>query len=113
MSDFKKTLKPPQAVPVQQEGGPLSFSRLSREIVMDVFAMMGGKERLAKVAEDDPKWFYEKGFFRLTAPEKTEIRNEVSVADLLLELDRQRDANSINITAYSAEATSQHDSDDN
>lgn len=109
MSDFKKSLKPPQYVPVQQESGAISFSRMSREVVMDVFDMIGGREKLAEIASEDPKWFFEKGFFRLTAPEKVETRSEASVAELLLQLDREREANTINITEYSSEETKSTD----
>lgn len=65
---------------------------------MDVFERIGGRDRLVAVAEEDPKWFYDKGFFRLTAPEKVEARSEQSVAELLLELDRKRDQQIIDIT---------------
>ena len=103
-------LTPPQLLPAHQET-TISFSKLSREIVMDIFERIGGRERLASVAEEDPKWFYDKGFFRLTAPEKTEVRAELSVAELLLQLDNKRyEENVIDITP-SRETVEQKPSD--
>lgn len=95
---MKRTLALPPSVPVQGPNGLMNTSRISRGSVMRVYEAIGGDERLAQVADENPMWFYEKGFFKMMAPERDPVADQRSIADILREIDREREANTINIT---------------
>lgn len=69
--------------------GIVSTSKLSRLAVANVFERIGGEDRLEEVANEDPKWFFEKMYRNLMQPERGEDSKEKTVAELLAELDSQ------------------------
>lgn len=79
--------KPPAIV-----DGPLGIqdtAKFSRLAIIEVFERIGGIDRLAEVAEAEPKWFFEKMFKATVQPEKIEVSREKTVAELLEELDKK------------------------
>jgi hypothetical protein len=79
--------KPPASfAPV---GGALETSRYSRLATLEVFERMGGTDALLAVAQENPKWFYEKIWVRTIQPEKESAEKEKTVVDLLNELDQK------------------------
>lgn len=56
---------------------------------MAAFLNIGGVQRLTEVADDDPKWFFEKMFSKLVTPEKPVVaEDDDDVEALLKKLDR-------------------------
>lgn len=64
--------------------------RYCRGITLAAFEGIGGIRRLIEVANEDPKWYYEKLFSRLVQPERQVVAEaEDDVEDLLKKLDRK------------------------
>lgn len=75
-------------IPSQSPSGVIKPSKYSRGLVMQAAEMIGGLERLAEQADEDPKWFFEKIFVRLMAPEKEEQKEE-TIAEIIAKLDER------------------------
>lgn len=80
------TLKRPPSV-IQTNGQLMDTSRFSRVAIQEVFERIGGVDRLAVEADQNPKWFFEKMFAKTIQPEKVVEDKEKTVAELLAELD--------------------------
>lgn len=63
----------------------LTAGKRSRQIVLDVFEMIGGVERMAEWASENPDDFYTK-LFTKTITREADINHHVGVEDLLDEL---------------------------
>jgi len=85
--------KPPAII--QGPDGIMDMAKYSKRAVLEVFERIGGVDRLAEVADDEPKWFFEKLFGKTIQPEKIEITRERTVAELLAELDEKM----VNVTS--------------
>lgn len=72
---------------MQGQDGVVDTARYSRLAILEVFERIGGMDRLAEVADENPKWFYEKLFKATVQPERIEVARDKSVAELLAELD--------------------------
>lgn len=93
-----KAAKPPVAAPVapavpavSADGALLAnVGRYARGVTLAAFAGIGGVRRLTEVADEDPKWFFEKMFSKLVQPEKVVVaESSDDVEDLLRKLDRK------------------------
>lgn len=93
-----KAAKPPAAAPsappvpaVSADGALLAnVGKYARGVTLAAFAGIGGVRRLTEVADDDPKWFFEKMFSKLVQPEKVVVaESSDDVEDLLRKLDRR------------------------
>lgn len=65
-----------------------SASRYVRHAVLTAFDNIGGTRRLTEVADEDPKWFFEKIFSKLIAREPEEKQAD-GVEDLLDIIDAE------------------------
>lgn len=72
---------------MQGPDGVLDTARFSRLAILEVFERIGGIDKFTEVAEENPKWFFEKMFKATVQPEKIEAARDKSVAELLAELD--------------------------
>ncbi|NJL72962.1 MAG: hypothetical protein HC888_16135 [Candidatus Competibacteraceae bacterium] len=60
-----------------------SAGKYARNAVMTVFDQIGGVERLAEVADENPEWFYEKLFAKTITREVETQKPEKSIDDYL------------------------------
>lgn len=67
----------------------VAAGRYARNAVLSVFDQIGGAQRLAEVADEDPKWFYEKMFSKVITREVEDRKVESSIEDLLVEADKE------------------------
>jgi hypothetical protein len=79
--------KPPPPAIMSTPDGMMDTARYSRLAILEVFERIGGIDRLAEVADENPKWYFEKMFRATVQPEKIEVAKEKSVAEILAELD--------------------------
>lgn len=86
---FGMLKKPPPPALMSMNGDVSDTARYSRLAILEVFERIGGVDRLAEVADENPKWFFEKMFRSTVQPEKIEVSKEKTVAELLEELDRK------------------------
>lgn len=88
-----KTVGPalPVAPTVAMDGRLLAnASKYARGITLAAFEGIGGIRRLIEVADEDPKWYYEKLFSKLVQPERQVVaETEDNVEDLLKKLGRR------------------------
>lgn len=76
---------------VAQDGKFLAQAgKYARGVTLAAFQGIGGVRRLTEVADEDPKWFYEKLFAKLVQPERQIVaESDDDVEDLLKKLDRK------------------------
>lgn len=92
--------KPPMLI--DGPAGMQDTSKFSRLAILQVFENIGGIEKFTEVAEEDPRWFFEKMFGKTVQPEKVEVGRDKTVAELLKELDSKM----VNVTPRKNDAIS-------
>lgn len=80
------SLKRPLTV-IETDGGMRRPPTFSLDAAQEVFERIGGVDRLAQMADENPKWYYEKIWRQTIQVEKVEVTREKTVAELLSELD--------------------------
>jgi len=72
----------------------VSAGKYAREAVIATFHNIGGVERMTEVAEDDPKWFFEK-LFSKTIIRESEVETRKGIEDVIDALDNDAPPNAV------------------
>lgn len=66
----------------------IAAGRYARNAVLATFENIGGVDRMTEVADEDPKWFFEKLFSKVITREIEDKKVEETIDDILDELDK-------------------------